>query len=57
MTMLRMNGADAFILALETPRAYMHTFKIAILDPANEPEGWCFESYRSTVLSRLNITT
>ena len=55
--MLRMNGADAFILALETPRAYMHTFKIAILDPANEPEDWCIESYRSTVLSRLNITT
>ena len=35
--MFRMNGADAFMLVLETPRAYMHTFKIAILDPLEEP--------------------
>ena len=33
--MRRMGGADAFMLAMETPRAYMHTFKVAILDPSS----------------------
>ena len=34
--MRRMGGADAFMLAMETPRAYMHTFKVAILDPSTD---------------------
>lgn len=45
--MFRMNGADAFMLSQETPRAYMHTLKIAILDPSGEPEGWSFAHYRA----------
>ena len=30
--MIRMGGADAMMLSNETPSAYMHTFKVAILD-------------------------
>jgi WS/DGAT/MGAT family acyltransferase len=54
--MFRMNGADAFLLAAETPRSYQHTLKIGILDPSGEPGGWSFEQYRSAVLSRLGIS-
>ena len=54
--MFRMNGADAFMLSLETPRAYMHTLKIAILDPDREPEGWSFAQYRAAVLQRLDVS-
>ncbi len=50
----RMGGADAFFLALETPRAYMHTFKIAILDPSEHPEAWSFDIYRERVRRRLH---
>lgn len=53
--MWRMSGTDAFMLAQETPHAYMHTFKIALLDPADEPEGWSFEAYRAAVLQRMDI--
>ena len=48
--MIRMGGADAFMLAMETPRAYMHTFKVAILDPSTAPGGWSFESWREEYL-------
>ena len=54
--MFRMNGADAFMLSLETPRAYMHTLKIAILDPSGEPEGWSFAHYRAAFLQRLDVS-
>jgi iron complex outermembrane receptor protein len=43
--MFRMNGADAFLLAAETPRTYQHTLKIGILDPSGEPEGWSFAHF------------
>ena len=43
--MRRLGGADALLLYLETPRAYMHTLKIAIADPSREPGGWSFEVY------------
>jgi WS/DGAT/MGAT family acyltransferase len=49
-----MGGADAFFLGLETPRAYMHTFKIAILDPGESPECWSFDIYRERVKRRLH---
>ncbi len=52
--MRRMGGADAFFLGLETPRAYMHTFKIAILDPGEQPEAWSFDLYRERVRRRLH---
>jgi WS/DGAT/MGAT family acyltransferase len=41
-------------LGLETPRSYMHTFKIAILDPSSHPEGWSYEGYREVVRRRLD---
>ena len=44
--MKRMSGVDALFLGMETPRSYMHTFKIAILDPDSRPEGGSFEWYR-----------
>jgi diacylglycerol O-acyltransferase len=54
--MFRMNGADAFLLAAETPRSYQHTLKIGILDPSGEPGGWSFEQYRSAILPRLHVS-
>ena len=50
--MKRMSGLDAMFLGLETPRSYMHTFKIAILDPATCSEQWSYEWYRDK-LERL----
>ena len=32
--MKRLNDADAFMLGMETSKAYMHTFKVAIIDPS-----------------------
>ena len=52
--MRRMGGADAFFLDLETPRAYMHTFKIGILDPGEHPESWSFDIYRERVRRRIH---
>jgi len=46
-SMLRMGGSDAVMLSMETPRAYMHTFKVAILDPSTDPDGWSFEKWRN----------
>jgi hypothetical protein len=34
-----MGGSDAVMLSSETPSAYMHTFKVAILDPSTDPDG------------------
>lgn len=53
--MKRMSGADAFMLAMETSRAYQHTFKIAIIDPSTDPEGWSFDKYYRDIESRLHI--
>ena len=52
--MRRLGGADAMLLDLETPRSYMHTLKIAILDPSQEPGGWSFDRYRATFERRLH---
>jgi WS/DGAT/MGAT family acyltransferase len=52
--MKMMGGLDAMFLASETPRAYMHTFKIAILDPSTQPGGWDFQRYRERLQSRLH---
>ena len=49
-----MSGADALFLGLETPRSYMHTFKIAILDTASRPDGWSYEWYRELLKRRLH---
>jgi diacylglycerol O-acyltransferase len=53
--MIRMGGADAFMLSNETPSAYMHTFKIAILDPSTDPEGWNFDKWRKDFSDRLHL--
>ena len=53
--MLRMGGADAFMLSNETPNAYMHTFKVAILDPSTDPDGWSFEKCYQDVADRIHL--
>ncbi|NCF16675.1 MAG: wax ester/triacylglycerol synthase family O-acyltransferase [Haliea sp.] len=53
--MRRMGGADAFMLAMETPRAYMHTFKVAIIDPSTDPQGWCFEKFHRDFEQRAHL--
>ncbi len=53
--MIRMGGADAMMLSSETPSAYMHTFKVAILDPSTDPEGWSFERYYEDFASRIHL--
>ncbi len=53
--MQRMGGADAFMLAMETPRAYMHTFKVAIMDPSTDPEEWSFEKFRDDFAKRIHL--
>ena len=53
--MLRMGGADAFMLFNETPRAYMHTFKVAILDPSTDPQGWSFDKYYQDFSDRIHL--
>ncbi len=52
--MKRMGGVDAMFLGMESPRAYMHTFKIAILDPSGHPDGWSFERYQERLRRRLH---
>ena len=54
--MRRMGGADAFMLAMETPRAYMHTFKVAILDPSTDPEGWSYSKLHQNFEDRIHLT-
>ena len=53
--MRRMGGADAFMLAMETPKAYMHTFKVAILDPSTDPDGWSFEKFHQDFEERVHL--
>ncbi len=53
--MIRMGGADAFMLANETPSAYMHTFKVAILDPSTDPEGWSFDKFFRDFSDRIHL--
>ena len=53
--MIRMGGTDAMMLSSETPSAYMHTFKVAILDPSTDPEGWSFQKYHDDFASRIHL--
>jgi len=50
-----MGGADSVMLSNETPSTYMHTFKVAILDPSTDPEGWSFEKYYDDFASRMHL--
>ncbi len=53
--MMRMSGADAFMLSMEAPSQYIHTFKVAILDPSTDPEGWSYEKYFKDFGNRLHL--
>ena len=53
--MIRMGGADAFMLAFETPKAYMHTFKVGILDPSTDPQGWSFDKFHRDFEDRVHL--
>jgi diacylglycerol O-acyltransferase len=53
--MKRMGGADAMMLVMETPRAYQHTFKVAILDPSTDPDGWDFAKWRKDFEARIHL--
>ena len=53
--MIRMGGGDAMMLSTETPSAYMHTFKVAILDPSTDPDGWSFEKYYQDFATRIHL--
>ena len=53
--MIRMGGADAFMLSYETPRSYMHTFKVAILDPSTDPDGWSYGKFYRDFEDRLHL--
>jgi len=53
--MQRMGGADSNMLIMETPTAYMHTFKVAILDPSTDPDGWDFDRWRRSFEARLHL--
>lgn len=52
--MKRMGGVDALFLGMETSRSYMHTFKIAILDPGSHPQGWSYDGYVETIRKRMH---
>jgi diacylglycerol O-acyltransferase len=53
--MIRMGGADAMMLSNETPCAYMHTFKVAVLDPSTDLDGWSFERFREDFAARIHL--
>jgi len=52
--MRRLSPMDAVFLYMETPRSYMHTLKIAILDPSAEAGGFSFDAYSRRVCERLH---
>ena len=53
--MKRLNGVDAFMLGMETTKAYMHTFKVAIIDPSTDPDGWSFERFYAESARRIHL--
>ena len=53
--MKRLNGADAFMLGMETSKSYMHTFKVAIIDPSTDPNGWSFDKYYDESARRIHL--
>ena len=53
--MKRLSGADAFMLRMETSKAYMHTFKVAIIDPSTDPDGWSFKRFYAESARRIHL--
>ncbi|MBL0075707.1 MAG: wax ester/triacylglycerol synthase family O-acyltransferase [Rhodocyclaceae bacterium] len=52
--MKRLSGADSFMLGMETSKAYMHTFKVAIIDPSTDPDGWSFDRFYQESARRIH---
>jgi WS/DGAT/MGAT family acyltransferase len=53
--MKRLNGADALMLGMETSKSYMHTFKVAIIDPSTDPNGWSFDKFYTECARRIHL--
>src|SRR4051794_32606827 len=53
--MKRLNGADALMLGMETSKSYMHTFKVAIIDPSTDPNGWSFDKFYAECARRIHV--
>jgi WS/DGAT/MGAT family acyltransferase len=53
--MRRLAGVDALFLYNETPTQHMHTLKVAIIDPSENPEGYSFEHEKEKLASRLHL--
>jgi diacylglycerol O-acyltransferase / wax synthase len=52
--MRRLHGADALFLYSETPAQHLHTLKIGIIDPTENPEGYSFEHEKEKLATRLH---
>ena len=50
----RLSGTDAMFVYTDSPRAYHHTLKIAVLDPSTDPRGWCWERYLQHVKNTIH---
>lgn len=47
--MRRLDGLSAYMVRSDVPRAYQHTLKIAVIDYADDPEGYRYENIRATI--------
>jgi WS/DGAT/MGAT family acyltransferase len=50
----RLSGTDAMFVYMDSPRAYQHTLKIAILDPSSDPQGWSWERFQQHVRNTIH---
>lgn len=53
MNVRKLSGQDAAFLYGETPNWHLHVSGLMIVDAASAPEGWSFETFRRTLISRL----
>lgn len=51
--MRKLSGQDAAFLYGETPNWHMHVSGLMIVDAAAAPNGWSFETFRATLISRI----
>jgi WS/DGAT/MGAT family acyltransferase len=52
--MRRLSGIDALFLYNETPTQHMHTLKVGIIDPSENPEGYSFAHEKEKLAARLH---
>lgn len=50
-----MTGLDAGFLHMETRTLYMHTLKIAVVDPSSVPGGYTFPKVKEVLAARLHL--